>query len=259
MVIRPSRIGLAVSFFALMTVTVIEPPRFDKFLPPRFAFDRARARPSMTPPSTHLAFRNPSIAPTSPEKPPISPQPSFAWESPSRTEPGILERLRADAGRGVQAEDFVGPGPFDAAWKFLTGSEPRGAPWFRAKVRQASPWQGDGLAVQFFLTWDESRFAVSLLSQAGSPLALSGVDVQLFEYPLKVADNVVLVSPEVGVWSSPDEKGAPWGALWQLNLEVALDDHFGVWIDGRGKTDAGVPQAGRTADWDLQTGVHWVL
>jgi hypothetical protein len=113
-----------------------------------------------------------------------------------------------------------------------------------------------------FFTVQGTRLVVSLVSPPGPALWFSGLSFELFEYPIQVGDNVVLVSPQVGVWSRPvpqGQSGSVLGGLWQVNLEVPLDEGLGLWIDGRGKSAGWAPGSTMDQGWSLQAGIHWFL
>jgi len=187
------------------------------------------------------------------------------WEKFPRNVTGILERIRDDVGADVSLADFQGPGTLDSFWAWIGISGPTTPAWLKATVHSISTPFGNGLDLSFFLTSGDTQLAVSVLSQTNAKTYFPGLNFELYEYPVHVAGNLILVTPRVGAWAQPpgllaDSGAWKWGGLWSLSVEVPLDEGFGLWLEGSEKTEGwatGIDDP--SSGWDLRTGFHWML
>ena len=230
------------------------------------AVERVPSRPSALPgrpPQTTVA-QGPLLSLADAE-PNDSGFPSMEWESFPRTLSGIMERLRAEVGFDVSPVDFQGPGSLDALWSWSGIKGPTTPRWMKATVTTATTPVGRSLDVNLFLVSGSAQVAVSFRNLTNERAWFPAVNLELFEYPVRIANNAILVSPRLAVWAQPpnqlpDSTRWQWGGLWLVNLEIPLDEDFGLWAQGSAKTEGWAPGfQSSNQGWTLRTGIHWML
>jgi hypothetical protein len=136
----------------------------------------------------------------------------------------------------VSPQDFAGSGP-------------------QGRVDLTQTPDGSSLDLRVFWSYQEWKWAALVQNQTSGGGYYPGVDLELFEYPLKVARNSFLVTPRMALWTEPE---GSWGALGALTVEFALRPSFWVWVEAKVKTpgweanDPGTDPAG-----GFRAGFHW--
>jgi hypothetical protein len=202
-----------------------------------------------------------------PRQPAIS-YPVFDWGSRRGTLPGALDRVRQETGDEVTPLDFEGSGSVDEAIAWMGGGAWTTPSWLRTTLRSRATPSGTALDLNLFFHWDEWKIVVGIRNQttvAGYVVNgyFPGLNLELYEFPLYLSRQPMLISPRVSVWSQPQvpaDSIQAWGVLGSLTLEVPLQDNLWLWLEGQGKS------AGWVADnlavgpeLMFRTGLHWSL
>ena len=191
--------------------------------------------------------------------------PPVTWGTSPRNVTGIMERLRAEVGSDVSPWDFSGPGTIDDFWTWIGVAGPTTPIGMKATVKSVATPFGKSTNLNLFLTSGDAQWAISLLSQSNTKGYFPALNLELYEFPFQVAGNPVLISPRMSLWAQPQHQLADssvwnWGGLWQVSFEVPLDESFGLWVEGSGKTEGWAPGIEETsAGWSLRSGVHWLF
>ena len=194
--------------------------------------------------------------------------PVFNWDSRHGLLPGTLDHVRQETGDEVTALDFVGSGGVDQALTWFGGGAWTMPSWLRTTLLTHPTPTGTDLDLNLFFHWDEWKIVVGLRNQttlAGYTANgyYPGLNLELYEFPLYLSRQPVLISPRVSVWSQlpvAADSIQAWGFLGSLTLEVPLQDNLWWWLEGRGKS-AGWVAENQTVGPDLgfRTGLHWSL
>jgi hypothetical protein len=160
----------------------------------------------------------------------------LVWPPGDGPLPGTLDRLRNDIGESVTPQDFLGPEPL-------------------GRLDLSSTPGGSALDLRVYWAYQEWRWAAVVQNQSVGQSYYPGLDLELFEYPVKLARNSFLLTPRLAVWTQPQ---GGWGALGAFTVEFALKPSFWVWVKAKAKSPGWeANEAEPDPVGGLQAGFHW--
>jgi len=266
-----TRLGVAKVFVAsgfFFVCSLLTEPSNDTFRPTvRMAMPKIEPSP--------VAARSPVIAPVA-EEAPRDRLPSrlamlpIHWESFPPSQLRTIDFVRRETGDDLSPLDFEdsqSPNPF-FSW---VGEDSLSLPsWLHASVKSFTTPSGSDVDVNLYFHWDDWKVLLAFRNQTtmNGPIPTGyypGVTLELYEYPISLSRQPVLVSPRMSLWSQPTDRSLGFqnesiGVLGSLTVEVPLSDNLWLWLEGRGKSEGwvGDNQVIESA-LDMKTGLHWSL